>query len=116
MSESVSNKTIVVDNNMFKYLEKYGFNVISLEEDNDLSAKTILEVNNLIKNNKIHYVFTTDQNNLNNTVKKIINNTGIKPLQFNNLSNITEAERSNNDNYITLLNKDIDLIKEELYN
>lgn len=39
LSESADDATIIVDNNLFKYLEKYGFTVISLEESATLTDK-----------------------------------------------------------------------------
>jgi ABC-type Zn uptake system ZnuABC Zn-binding protein ZnuA len=45
MKEAISlapYKTVVVDSNLFKYLEKYSLNVISLEEDDKLNENTII--------------------------------------------------------------------------
>jgi ABC-type Zn uptake system ZnuABC Zn-binding protein ZnuA len=50
MKEAISlapYKTVVVDSNLFKYLEKYSLNVISLEEDDKLNE------------NKYNYCFKT---------------------------------------------------------
>ena len=41
LSENANKKTIVVDTNTLKFLEKYGFTVISLEEGELLTQKTI---------------------------------------------------------------------------
>lgn len=115
MSESVDNPTIVVDSNMFKFLEKYGFTVISLEESDTLTDKIISDVTNLIKSNQISYIYTINKENINDTIKKLINTTNVQLLELNTLSNLTDQERSNNEDYITLLNNNIDLIKNELY-
>ena len=66
-------KTIVVDNNVFKFLEKYDLKVISLEEDDNLTDNTINEVKKLINNGSIKYIFSAD-NETNNTCKTLINN------------------------------------------
>jgi len=56
LKETINNAsydTIVVDNNLFKFLEKYNLNVISLEEGDDLTEPTINEVKQLINEGKI---------------------------------------------------------------
>lgn len=113
--ENSNNKTIVVDNDLFKFLEKYGFKVISLEENENLTAKTVLEVTNMINQNKIDYIFTTNSGNLNDTVKKLIDTTDVQALQVNTITNLTDEQRSNKEDYISLLNENIDLLKNELY-
>ena len=75
MSESSDKKTIIVDTNTLKFLDKYGFNIISLEEDETLTEKTITNAENSIKDGAIKYIYTFDKENLNETVKKIVENT-----------------------------------------
>ena len=43
-------------------------------------------------------------------------NTDVKTLELNQLNNLTDKERSLNENYISIMNNNIDLLKEELYN
>ena len=47
MMDSSDNKTLIVSNDVFKFLEKYGFTVISLEENEDL-IKQVETVKKLI--------------------------------------------------------------------
>ncbi len=114
--ESANDTTIVVDDSSFKFLEKYGFTVISLEENNELNDKTILEVKNLIKSGKISYIFTTNEEKLNNTVMNIKNKTNVEIIELNTIDNLTDEQRKNKEDYISLLNDNIDLFKNELYN
>lgn len=115
MSESTDNKTIVFDNNTFKFLEKYGFNIISLDETT-VTEKNISDVTNMIKNNQISYIFTTDLDNLNEAVTNIKQNTNVQVIKLHTLSNLTDDDRSNKSDYISLMNENINLLKNELYN
>lgn len=115
MSESTDNKTIVFDNNTFKFLEKYGFNIISLDETT-VTEKNISDVTNMIKNNQISYIFTTDLDNLNEAVTNIKQNTNVQVIELHTLSNLTDDDRSNKSDYISLMNENINLLKNELYN
>ena len=115
MKASTDNTTIVVDNNIFKFLEKYGFTVISLDETT-VTEKNISDVTNMIKNNKISYIFTADIDNLSETVTNIKNNTNVNITKLHTLSNLTDDERSEKNDYITIMNDNINLLKNELYN
>jgi zinc transport system substrate-binding protein len=113
--ENAVNKTIVVDNDMFKYLEKYGFNVISLEENNNLTAKTVSNVESLIRNNYIDYIFIKDNDEPNKTIANLKNNTDVQFLNFNTITSITDSERLSNEDYITLMYKNLELLKMEIF-
>ena len=109
MNENSSKKTIVVDNSSFKFLEKYGFEVISLEDNEELTDKTISDVIRMVRKKQITYIFSTDANNLNKNVQKIVKKTGVEILELNDLSNLTENQRNSKEDYISLLNENIDL-------
>ena len=113
--ESSSNKTILVSSDLFKFLEKYGLTVISLEENNNLTDKTISDVKQLIKNDQISYIFLKQGEEPNRTIQRLIDQTNVETLNFNTLSNITEEENESNQNYTTLMNQNIETLKQELY-
>lgn len=116
MSENSNNPTLIVDTNALKFLEKYGFNVISLEENNALTEKVINDAKTLLKSGNLKYVYTLDDENLNKTVKSVIEETKAKTIELNKISTLSEEQRSNKDDYISLMNENIEYLKEELYN
>lgn len=113
--KNASNPVIVTSSNMFKYLEKYGLTVYSLEENDTLTDKTIKDVEKLIKNKEISYIIVKEDEEVNDTIKNLIDNTDIKTLEWHTLSNITESEKNEGQDYFTLMNENIDILKEELY-
>ncbi len=116
MVESSTNKTIVVADDLFKFLEdKYGLTVISLEENDNLTDKTKADVINLINSGEISYIFTTQNKEVNETVNEIKNLTNVELVELKTISNLTEEERKNKDDYFTLMNYNIELLKQELY-
>lgn len=114
-AESSSNKTIVVSNDLFKFLEKYGYTVISLEENSNLTDKTVADVKQMIENEQISYIFLKENEEANGTIQKIIRQTGVETLTLKILSNITEEESENHQDYISLMNQNVELLKQELY-
>ena len=118
IKEVVSNgnsKAIVVSSNLFKYLEKYGLTVYSLDESNTDVNAVYRQVLNLVNEGSIKYIFTTANSENNSTVQRLINNTNISQQSWHTLSNLTEAERTENEDYFTLMNKNLELLKNELY-
>lgn len=107
-------KTIVVDDDVFKYLEKYNLKVISLEENDSLSDNTINEVKKLINNGEIKYIFSSSDKT-NNTCQNLIDNYHISLITLNTMNSIDGGITNSNENYITVMNNNIDLLNKELY-
>lgn len=116
LSENSNRSTIVVDTNTLKFLEKYGFTVISLEEGDLLTQKTISEVKTGIKNGTIKYIYTLDEDNINQTVKDIKESSNVEIVELNKLTTLTDKQRSEKEDYISITNENIELLKKELYN
>lgn len=106
--------TIVVDNDMFKFLEKYNLRVISLEEGNNLTDSTVNEVKKLINNGAIKYIYSSKEET-NNTCKNLINNYNIELVTLNIMNTIDGGISNSNENYITVMNNNLDLLNKELY-
>lgn len=113
--EHAVDKTIVVSDDLFKFLEKYGFNVISLEENENLNAKAISDVKKLINSGNIEYIFIKNNEDINDTISKIVNDTGVKTESLHTLSNLTEKERDENQDYLTIMKSNIEKLRKELY-
>lgn len=106
--------TIVVDNDMFKVLSKYGLNVISLEENDNLTDTTINEVKKLINNGSIKYIYSSKEET-NETAKELIDNYGLELVTLNTMETIDGGVTNSNEDYITIMNSNLDLLKKELY-
>ena len=115
MVESTNNDTIIVSNDLFKFLEKYNLNVISLEENDDLTEKTINDAIELINSRKVSYIFIKQNEDISDTIKKVQSETNVKLLEINTLSNINEEDRDDKKDYITIMNDNLELLKQELY-
>jgi zinc transport system substrate-binding protein len=112
--ETSDNKNIVVANNSLKFLEKYGLTVYSLDEDT-ISDKTIETIKSVISKNKISYIYSLDEEDT-DTVKSFKDNYKLQVLKVNDLSNLSENDRKNNRDYISVMNDNIDLLRKEIYN
>ena len=107
-------KTVVVDSNLFKYLEKYDLKVISLEENEELNENTIDEVKKLIRNGNIKYIYSAGSET-NNTCKNLINTYNLELVTINTMNSIDGGITNSNENYITIMNNNLELLNKELY-
>lgn len=107
-------KIIVTDNDMFKFLEKHGLTIISLEENESLSNNKIDEVKKLINDGEIKYIYSATKDT-NETVQKLIDEYKIERIIFNSMHSIDGGITNSNDNYLTVMTNNINALKKELY-
>ena len=108
-----SYKIIVVDNDLFKFLEKYDIRVISLEENENLTEPVINEVKKLINDGEIKYIYSIT-NESNDTVKSLLDSYDIELITINDMRSVDGGVTNTNDSYLTIMNNNIELLKKEL--
>lgn len=112
--ESTNNNTIVVANSALKYLEKFGLKVYCI--DSDATDKTISVVEDLINNKEISYIYSFKEEKLSDNAKKLVDDhSTVKVEKLHKLDNLSDEERSEKENYISLMIDNLDLLKQELY-
>ena len=116
IAENANNKTIIVGNKMYKFLEKYGFEVVCLDEnDANFSSLTIKRAEELLKNGNNQYIFVKKGDTVNGTIKKMQKKYNVELLEIDNGTNLTEVQRKENIDYLTILKETNELIKKEMY-
>ena len=112
--ENTDNKVIVVSDSALKFLEKFGLKVICL--DSDATDKDIAEVNTMAKAGTINYIYTFKEEELSENAKTVMKqNSNLKKLELNKLNVISDKDRDDGKDYITLMNENLDTLKQELY-
>ena len=153
--------TIVTDNELFKFLEKYNIEVITLEENIEtitikegdslsdiskeynvtisdiltynnkldetikigetikISIKTIEssnvnKVKKLISEDKIKYIYSNNKQS-NKTISSLIKDNNLELITINTMYSVTGDVSNNNENYLTIMNNNLELLKKELY-
>lgn len=111
--ENTNNKVIVVTDPSLKFLEKFGLRVICLNSES--TDKDIAEVDKLINNDEVNYIFKFKNTKSTKEAEEILNyNSNIKILELNKLDNITDNDRTDGKDYITLMHENLDTLKQEL--
>lgn len=110
------NKVIVASSNLFKFLEKYGLTVYVLDENDSNINITLNEVIKLIKSGNVKYVFIKNDEEENSLIKNLVSTYGVSVQKWHTLANISEIEASENQDYFSIMNNNLELLKNELYN
>lgn len=112
--ENTNNKTIVVASSALKYLEKFGLEVICV--DSDATDKTISDAEKLIKSGTISYIYCFKDDKLSDNAKELLeNNPDVKKQELHKLNNLSDDDRSNKKDYLSIMNDNLELLKQELY-
>lgn len=115
MIQNASSKTIVVSNDLLKYLTKYGLDVISLEGTDNSADKNIETVKEMIKSGKLKYIYTLKNEDVSDSINELIKDTKVELVEFHTLSSLDETEIKAGKDYITIMNENIDSLKQQLY-
>lgn len=112
--ESTNNKTIIIGDSALTYLEKFGLNVICV--DTDASQKTVYDATVAIENENVGYIITFSGLEDNENVKYLLENyDGLQKIELHKLDNLSDDERSEGKDYLTIMRDNLELIKKELY-
>lgn len=112
--QNANNKTIFTNDDAMLFLEKYDLTVISLDENNENYEKNLALFKNYIKNGTVKHLYVYENTNTTETINEIIKDK-VETISFRNLKNITDEERENDKNYLTIMYENLDNLKKELY-
>ena len=102
--------TLVVSSNVFKFLENYGFQVISLE-DYQLNSASLDTLKNQFKSGVYKYILVENTEAVNDIISEMIKDAQAQTIVVNMMNTLTEENKRNNDTYFTIINEFINNIK-----
>ena len=109
------NKNIISYDESLKFLEKYGFTVINLTEEGKSKDNNIIKAQEMLKGNKLSYIFVTELTEDDDIIDDLLNNYGAKKLTFRVLETINEDDIEKNNDYLSIMHNNIEQIKIETY-
>ncbi len=112
IAANVENPTLVVDSNIFNFFKKYGYNVISLENEENLTPNSLASIQKNFLNGTYKYILVRDDKEQNEVISDLINTYKAQPVSMKIMSTIKEEDRKNNETYYTLMQKNIDNIRD----
>ena len=79
-----------------------------------ISSNTVNKVKNLISNGNIKYIYSLEETS-NDIVNELIEEYDVELITINDMNTIDGGVSNSNENYLTIMNNNIDLLKKELY-
>lgn len=116
IANNSNNNILIVGSDAFKYLEKYGFTVISLEENDNLTDKTLADVKKIFSNKMASYIFLKDNDEESKTVKALKDKYNIQIARINSLYTLSATDRKDKKDYNSIMMDNINSIKLEVNN
>ena len=111
--DNAKRKEIIVSTSKLKYLEKFNFKVICL--DNDAETKTISEARSLVDEGNVSYIYRFKGEDLSKNAKDLVDSSNIQEIALNKLDNLSDKDRDSNKDYLSIMNDNLELLKKELY-
>ncbi len=100
--------TLVVSSNGFKFLEDYGFQIISLEDNTSENSINLLKRN--FSNDTYQYLFVFDVDSQNEYIDDL-KNSGAEIVTVQTMTTLKAENRMENDNYLSIMQEFLDKIK-----
>lgn len=115
IAENAQSKVIIAGNDVFKFLEHYGFTVLSVEENDKFLQSDYQTAKNNINSKENSYVFILDTDTVSENVTKL-ESEGAKVIRVKSMVNLTEEQITENEDYPKMMMEFIEQIKTEAYN
>lgn len=115
IAENAENKTIIAGNDVFEFLESYGFEVLSIEENDKFLQSDYQTAKNNINSKANSYIFVLDTDTISENVNKL-KAEGAIIVEVKSMINLTDEEIRDNVDYPKMMLQFIEQIKMEAYN
>lgn len=93
-------ETIVIAYDALGFLERYGFDVVNISSENNITSS----IKNKFKNKTYTKIFVADKSKISDSIKDLVDNYQAQLIEINIMDTLTDQERNNKDNYLTIIN------------
>ena len=114
IGKNASYHNIIVANEVLSFLSKYNINVVSLDTNNSEYEKNYKTALTLASDEEVLYLYKLKGYELTDSLNSLVNTYDLEVIEIDDMVNLTEEQRKNGENYITIMNDNIDNLKKEL--
>lgn len=93
--------TLVIAEDSFGFLKDYGFEIVNISNENNITSK----IKNSFKNKTYKNIFVKDKNNIKDSVRDLVDNYEANLIEIDTMETLTDEQRKNNDNYLSIMNE-----------
>lgn len=102
---------IVSSSNVFKYLENYGFTVISLADETNLTTNNLNTIKSNFKNSSYKSILTLSDEDNTELINQLVDEYKAKVIKVDSLYSLSEEAKNENENYLTIMDSYINNIR-----
>lgn len=110
IAENAAHKDIIIANNSLQFLSRYGFNIISVDENENKYKTNLSRAKENISSTVNSVIFVID-----NKTTEEINSTGAKIVNVHSMNNLSLDDVKNKNTYQTMMNEFIEELRTEAY-
>lgn len=114
IGKNASHNHIVVANDVLSFLSKYNIEVISLDSNNSNYDRNYKTASTLASDKDILYVYKLKGSQLSDSLNSLVDTYELEVIEIDTMINLTEDQRKNGENYVSIMNDNIDKLKREL--
>lgn len=103
ISKSAKNNgknTLVIAYDAFGFLEKYGFNIVNITNESNITSS----IKNKFKDKSYKYIFVAKKEDASDSIKDLVDNYGAELVEIDTMSTLTDKQKNNKENYLTIMN------------
>ena len=102
---------LVVSSNMFNFLKNYGFEVISLENEENLTTNNLANIKSNFKNKKYTTILMRDTDTKSDLINDLEKTYEANVITVNTMTTLSDDNIKNGDNYISIMNDFLENIR-----
>ena len=111
-AKAKESNTIITNSDAFNYLEGYGFKVISLANEENITENNLSDLRKDFKAKKYTAILLLDSAPTDGLVAELIKSYSLTPVVVRSMNTLSDEERAGKDTYVTIMKTYINNIKD----
>lgn len=92
--------TLIIAYDAFGFLEKYGFKIVNIANESNITSS----IKSKFKDKTYKYIFVANKKDVSDSIKDLVDNYGAELIEIKTMSTLTDKEKNNKENYLTIMN------------
>lgn len=99
-AKKANSQVIVVADDSFGFLNDYGFEVVNITNENNITST----IKNKFKNKEYTHILVNGSKNVKDAIRDLVDNYEATLVTVDTMETLTDEQRKNNDNYLSIMN------------
>lgn len=99
-AQKANSHVIVVADDSFGFLNDYGFEVVNITNENNITST----IKNKFKNKEYKHILVSGSKDVKDAIRDLVDNYEATLVTVDTMETLTDEQRKNNDNYLSIMN------------